>query len=126
MKRLVPILLVATALNACTWVKLDDAGQRVRVAYNGGVSACQHVGDISVSVKDRVGPYQRNAIKVRDELESLARNQAVELQADTITPLAEPKDGEQRYSALRCGGAPSTAAAKPDASKGDVQTYPVR
>ena len=125
MKKIVLMVLTATLLNACTWVKLDDAGQRIRVAYNGGVEACQNLGDITVSVKDRVGPYQRNAIKVRDELESLARNQAVELQADTITPLGEPKDGEQRYRALRCGGGrtPSTQA---NPAPGEVQTFPVR
>ena len=45
---------------------------------------------------------ERNALKVRDELETLARNEAPGLQADTIHPLDEPRGGSQRFAAWRC------------------------
>jgi hypothetical protein len=61
-------------------------------------------GEIAVSVKDRLGPYQRDEIRVLDELETLARNEAPGLQADAVQPLGPPKDGEQRWRALRCSG----------------------
>jgi len=40
---------------------------------------------------------------VREELETLARNEAPGLGADTLQPLEEPRDGEQRFAAYRCG-----------------------
>jgi Domain of unknown function (DUF4156) len=117
-------LALTSLLCACTWVKVNNGGEHVRVSYDGNVSGCRDVGNLTVSVKDRVGPYQRNDIKVRDELESLARNEAATMQADTIKPLDQPKDGEQRFAAYACGASePQTAAKK---AKGETQTYPVR
>ena len=48
--------------------------------------------------------YDRNQRKVRDELETLARNEAPGINADTVQPLGPPSDGSQRYAAWRCGG----------------------
>ncbi len=95
--------LLAAGLVACTWVKPDDAGKRVRVAYDGRVDGCQKVGEIGVSVRDWLAPgVRRNEMKVLDELESLARNQAATIDADTIVALGEARSGEQRFSAWRC------------------------
>ena len=52
-----------------------------------------------VSVKHNVAFYERNALRVREELETLARNEAPGLQADTIQPLSAPADGEQQAPA---------------------------
>jgi hypothetical protein len=61
---------------------------------------------------------------VRDELETLARNEAPGLGADTVQPKAEPDDGEQRFLAFRCRGA--APATRPAATEGEgAQTYPV-
>ena len=102
-----PILLLTAVLllPACTFVKMGPGADRVRVLRaDQSISACTKRGDIEVSVKDRLGPYQRDEIRVIDELETLARNEAPGLGADTIQPLGPPKDGEQRWVALRCGG----------------------
>src|SRR5690606_26049076 len=82
-----------------------------RVARAGeDLAACQRAGEIAVSVRDRVGFYQRDALKVRDELETLARNEADALRADTIQPLGPPMAGEQRFAGYRCGAAARAAA----------------
>jgi hypothetical protein len=94
-----PVLLVA----GCTWVKPTTGGDAVRVAYDGNVSGCRDAGAISVSVTDKVAFYERSNIKVRDELETLARNQAADIPADTIKANSEPKDGAQRFEAYVCG-----------------------
>lgn len=89
---------------ACTFVKMAPGAVDVRVAKLGAdLSACQARGEIEVSVKDRLGPYSRDPLRVRDELETLARNEAPSLQADTVQPKAEPADGSQRFVAWRCG-----------------------
>ena len=120
-------LSIAT-LSACTWVKLDDAGSKVRVAYNGnlGVAPCKAMGEIGVSVKDRVGFYERKDLKVRDELETLARNEAAGMHADTIKPLDEPHDGEQRFAAYACGSTNTSREQPLRQNEGEVQTYPAK
>ena len=129
------------ALTACTWgIKLNEGGQRVHTAWNRDVSACRYVGKVTVSVADHVGPMSRNDIKVRDELEIMARNEASELSADTVKPLGQPHDGEQPWGAYSCGSrlgpvtgqgsyrAPvaSPAEAAPADNGGGFQTYPVQ
>jgi Domain of unknown function (DUF4156) len=93
---------LALAFTSCTWVEPDAQGTKVRVAYGKDLGACTQKGTITVSVKSKVGFYERNDLKVRDELESLARNQAAELGADTVQALNEPVDGEQKYGAYDC------------------------
>jgi hypothetical protein len=98
MLSLSPVLLAA-----CTWVALAPEARPVKVAAAGAAPAgCEKKGEVAVSVKDKVAFYQRNGLKVRDELETLARNEAPGLQADTIQPLGEPANGEQRFAAYRC------------------------
>jgi hypothetical protein len=129
---LVPVLL----LSACTWgITLDDAARNVRTAWSGDVSACRDMGKITVSVMDRVGPVDRNDITVRDELEVMARNQAAQMHADTVKPLAEPTDGSQPWGAYQCGArqiapvGPSVRPANPaspETAPGNTQTFPVK
>lgn len=98
-------LLIAFALislTGCTWVAPDSAGSRVAVVYDGPPAGCTRVGEISTSVAFRVAGIERSRTKVRDELESLARNEAVSLGADTIQPITEPFEGSQRFAAWRC------------------------
>lgn len=103
--RLALLLTAALVLPACTFVKMGPGADRVRVLRaDQDTAACVKRGEIEVSVKDRLGPYQRDEIRVIDELETLARNEAPGLGADTVQPLGPPKDGEQRWTALRCGG----------------------
>jgi len=89
-------------LASCTWVEPDAQGKQIQVAYGKDLGACTQKGTVTVSVKDKVGFYERNELKVRDELESLARNEASELGADTVQALDEPVDGEQKYGAYDC------------------------
>lgn len=131
MKTIFLSIATATLLCGCTWVKLDDAGSQVRVAYDGRVDGCDKAGEISVSVKDRVGLYERNDLKVKDELETLARNQAVSLPADTIVARGAPHNGEQAFDAYRCGRRTATREYAPSrdearGNKEDAQTFPVR
>ncbi|TBR36572.1 MULTISPECIES: DUF4156 domain-containing protein [Dyella] len=133
--RKTPLLLVPIALlGACTWgINLDDAAKNVRTVWSGDVAAsCQDLGKVTVSVMSRMGPVNRNDIKVRDELEVMARNEAAKMQADTIKPLAEPVDGSQAWGVYRCGAnrvAPSRPTAAPagqNANPGNAETFPVK
>ena len=131
MRHIFAAVIASALVGGCTWVKLDDAAQTVRVAYDGNVSGCRQLGDVGVSVKDKVGFYQRNDLKVRDELESLARNDAVCMHADTIKPIDEPHNGEQNFAAYACGGhrapANSTKPYKEEEKRSEgAETYPIK
>ena len=130
MLRSLVVLLGATlSLAACSWgIRLDSGGRDVQVIWTGAVSGCVDKGRVTVSVLDHVGPVTRGDLKVRDELEVMARNEAASIGADTIQPLAEPRDGEQSFAAWHCGRTPAAVPAQPGAPRRDgaVQTYPVK
>ena len=89
-------------LSACTWVHMAPGASMVKVV-TGPPAGCEKRGEVEVSVKDRLGPYERNTLRIREELETLARNEAPGLNADTVQPLSEPNDGTQSYAVWRCG-----------------------
>jgi len=133
--RPIALSLACALLGACTWVKMEPAGRDVRVARDGeDLSYCTRLGEITVSVKDRVGLYRRDPIKVRDELEVMARNEAPSMRADTVQAVDEPLDGEQRFVAFRCrGGSASTSAApartsptRPTRGEGEAEVFPIK
>ncbi len=119
---------VSASLSGCTWVKMAPGAEKVKVTRLGqDMSSCQRRGVVVVSVKDRLGPVDRNALKVRDELEVLARNEAPGLQADTVQPINQPVDGEQRYAAFACGSTPmSTRSTPADEDNSGNDVVPIR
>ena len=125
-------LCLSLPLSGCVWVELQPAARAVRVAMPGeALDACLKAGEIAVSVKARVAAYHRNPLKVRDELETLARNEAIGLSADTIQALGEPIGGAQRFGAFRCGSvgqAPASRSAEPARAPrtGEAETIPLR
>jgi len=90
-------------LAGCTWVPMAPGAGAVQVLpATAATSACEKRGEVSVSVKDSVAFYERNELRVRDELETLARNEAQGIGANTMQPLGQPANGEQRFSAWAC------------------------
>lgn len=128
MRQLLLCAVIVASLGGCTWVKMTEGASQVRVASaTESLGACEKRGEVSVSVKNSLGPYERNGLRVRDELETLARNEAPGLQADTVQPKGEPADGEQRFAAYRCGAGATVGrapVAKP-ADEGTAETYPI-
>lgn len=121
--------LTVSLLGACTWVKLEPTGTAVRVARDGeDLSYCDRRGEISVSVKHNVALIERNPLKVRDELETMARNEAPGMSADTVQAVDEPLYGEQRFIAWACRSktvAPTAEAPRREA-EAEAETFPIR
>jgi hypothetical protein len=141
MRKTLLLLAPVVLLGGCTWgINPTPGSTNVRTVWTGDVTGCRDLGKITVSVTDHVGPYDRNDIKVRDELQVQARNSAVDMKADTIKPLTDPVDGSQPWEAYFCGnqvanqpppppiqGAPAQqpqAAPPPPQQGGGFQTYP--
>ena len=95
------LLAAAVSGTGCTWVHMAPEARAVKVV-DGPPAGCTRRGEVAVSVKDSIAFYERNDLRVRDELETLARNEAPGLGADTIQPLGPPIEGEQRFAAWNC------------------------
>lgn len=102
MRAYLMIAVLVLSPTACTWVHMAPGAAAVNVV-TGPPAGCEKRGEVTVSVKDSIAFYERNQLRVREELETLARNEAPGLGADTIQALAAPAEGEQRYAAWRCG-----------------------
>lgn len=99
--RILAIVVLTATASACTWVHMAPGASKVRVV-DGTPTGCDKRGEVEVSVKDSIAFYERNHLKVREELETLARNEAPGLGADTVQPVAPPESGAQRFIAWRC------------------------
>lgn len=99
--RLAVLILVTLTAPACTFVHMAPGASAVKVV-SAPPTGCERRGEVEVSVKDSVAFYDRNPLRVREELETLARNEAPGLRADTVQPLEPPRDGSQRFAAWSC------------------------
>src|SRR3546814_5912844 len=83
--RHLPLAALATAvLGWCggTWVHMAPGAKAVQVMAT-APTGCEKRGEASVSVADKVAlVYERNDLRVREELETLARNEAPGIGAD--------------------------------------------
>ena len=95
------LALALIATTSCTWVHMAPGASAVKVVA-GPPAGCEKRGEVEVSVKDSVAFYDRKPLRVQEELETLARDEAPGLGADTVQALAPPKDGAQRYAAWKC------------------------
>lgn len=93
--------VLSVFLVSCTWVHMAPGASAVKVV-NAAPSGCTSRGEVEVSVKDSIAFYERNDRKVRDELETLARNEAPGMDADTVQALDGAEDGTQRFAAWNC------------------------
>ena len=95
------VLLLSLSVTGCTWVHMAPGASAVRVT-SAVPSGCEKRGEVEVSVKHSIAFIERNPLRVRDELETLARNEAPGLGGNAVQPLDGPEDGRQRYAVWRC------------------------
>src|SRR3546814_8968131 len=100
--RHLPLAALATAvlgLSGCTWVHMAPGAKAVQVMA-AAPTGCEKRGEVSVSVADKVAlVYERNDLRVREELDTLARNEDPGIGADTLSPPGPPLHGDQQFAA---------------------------
>jgi len=102
-KRIVLVTSAAALLcGACAWVSLEPAAESVRVRSQGDVTGCERLGKTHTRTMDRIGFIPRRASRVHQELERLARNEAVNMGGNAVAPLGDALSGEQDYGIYRC------------------------
>ena len=102
MPKLPLVLALALLGSGCTWVHMAPGASAVKVAAS-APSGCEKRGEVTVSVAGKIALlYERNNLRVREELETLARNEAPGIGADTVSPMGPPVNGDQVFAAWRC------------------------
>ncbi len=99
---IIAMLAILVSTLGCNWVPLTNEGENVRVLRASAVTDCQSVGRVTSKTSDRVIIFARTDWKVREELESLARNEAVGLNGDAIVPIGTETNGRQSFEVYRC------------------------
>jgi hypothetical protein len=99
--RLALLLLVLWA-PACTWVALTEEGADVQVRTPEQVKGCERKNRVNTAVTYKVGGMLRSEEKVREELRTLARNEAARLGGNAVVAETEPTDGRQVFVVYRC------------------------
>ena len=102
MRHIINLSLVLLFLSACTWVELTPEAESVRIVDAVHVANCKMVGTTTVSVRADVASFKRDAEKIKTELETLARNEAIRLKGDTLVAATEIQDGEQTFKVYKC------------------------
>lgn len=95
-------LIVILGLSACAWVKPSEQGAQVKVAVAADVGNCRKVGNTTVSVMDKVVGVPRSYRTMSEELANLARNEAPNLQGDTVVPVGDIVNGQQQFEVYDC------------------------
>lgn len=95
--------VVFLACGACVWVKPVPQSDKVQIiTVADTLRECEHLGRSTAITMDKILEVDRNAEKIKGELEALARNNAVEMGGDSIMAISQPKDGRQTFAVYRC------------------------
>lgn len=98
-----PVLAIAlcSLLGACSLVEPIPGSNRVIMSND--LNSCTVIGETSVKVLETVlGLNIRKEVAIQDELQTLARNEAIAINANAIWPTSEVSEGSQTYNLLRC------------------------
>ena len=65
--RILAVLVLTAMTSACTWVHMAPGASAVKVVTQ-APTGCEQRGEVEVSVKDSIAFYERNHLKVPEEL----------------------------------------------------------
>jgi hypothetical protein len=97
------LLLSLGLLSACTWLPLTPEGQQVVVESSAqAVASCELKGTTHANTKHKVGFIPRGADFVKEELTTLARNDAAKMGGNTVVAQTPVQDGQQTFGIYAC------------------------
>ncbi len=105
MKRLqaaTAVAVTAMVLAGCSTVKLKPGAEEVEILEAARVKDCKRLGKTQVSVAEKLGFVPRGDKAIREDLERLARNSAVKMGGDTLSPESGIENGEQSFGVYDC------------------------
>lgn len=97
------VVLLSSVVSACTWVKVNSNATNVHVVGRNNLAGCEQLGWVGVATRaELLFDIQRSPVKVKTELETLARNAAADRGADSIVAKSDVKNGKQDFDIYRC------------------------
>lgn len=96
------MILAVLMITSCTWVKTEHGAIHVQVLTHAQVAQCKQLGKTTVSVLDSIAFISRAEAQVKTELETLARNSAIEINGDSVVAISKIIEGEQVFHIYRC------------------------
>ncbi len=96
----IAVLAMIAAIAACSFVELKPGAENV-IIFKGN-ERCEAIGQTEVNVIVTAIGIDRDTATIAEELQTLARNNALQLQANAIWPITQVTDGEQTYRIMRC------------------------
>ena len=96
--------VVAALWLGCTWVPLTAGGEQVLFANQKAVDGCRQVARTDAHTSAKVWIFARSESTIREELRSLARNDAATMGGTTVSPLGPVEDGRQTFGIYDCSG----------------------
>lgn len=117
---------IITSITACTWVSpnAEVKQQGIMVLPQDRVAHCHLLSQTTVSVADKVGFISRMQSDVESDLQTLAMNQAVAQDGDTVSALSPAKDGNQTFGIYKCLGSNSTTTTSAPPASTSIKTTP--
>lgn len=95
-------LLTAAVFGGCVFVQPTEQGKKVRVLTAGEVDRCQHLGNTTSTVTERIGIIVRRQDTVEDDVLQNAKNAAADMGGDTIVATGTLDAGKQTFGVYRC------------------------
>ena len=89
-------------VSACTWVKPTESGQTVQVMDSVDTESCKPVGKITSVSRAKLAGIKRKEKKLETELETIARNEAVDLGGNVVVPKGDISGDEQEFLVYHC------------------------
>jgi len=98
------LAITITSLTGCAsrMIQVSPGSENVDLLNSSNVTNCKSLGKVTVSVMTNFGIYTRSADDVESNLLQLARNSAVESNADSVVKEEMPEYGRRTFSLYKC------------------------
>ena len=90
----VGVVAVVVAMSfGCTWVPLTEGGEQVQFVNQKAVDSCRQIARTDAHTRAKLWIFARSESTIREELRSLARNDAATMGGTTVSPLGPAEAG---------------------------------
>lgn len=97
-----PVLFSALLLGACTFVPLNPGAEKVTQVKLDHIQTCSKLGSTTVNVMEKMGLIERTPESVQENLVTLAKNNAISMDGDTIVAADSVVGGRQTFLVYKC------------------------
>lgn len=101
-KLLISLSIISALISGCSFVELKPDADTVKILTTEQAANCKSVGTATTKVIDEVMLISRNEETMAEELEILARNEAIKSGANAIVPVSDIEEGQRTFKVYVC------------------------